>query len=104
MFSQFCLRAVSLNKPATAKIKTKTQILVHLICLGFTTSFSGIRLSLKLVAMPPHTIKTGITQGVLNRKKVPKSATSMIISVIVFFILWPYALKAAYAKKPIAIG
>ena len=40
---------------------------VHLICLGLIISFSGIRLSLKFVTIPPAMISIGKTQGVLKK-------------------------------------
>ena len=57
-------------------------ILPHLIFLG-GISFCGIRLSLKLVAIPAVTISAGKIQGVLNNKKVAKAATVMITRVMV---------------------
>ncbi len=80
------------------------HILVHRICRGFTISFAGIRLLLKLVTIPPQTIKAGITHGALKSKNVMTDETTKITRVIGLFILIRYALYAAYAKKPIAIG
>jgi hypothetical protein len=48
---------------------TNNHIFRHLIWRGLIISLAGILLLLKLVAMPPATIKQGKTHGTLNRKK-----------------------------------
>src|SRR5690348_8019360 len=93
-FGQSFVRALSLSMAATINIIPNNQKFHHLILLGFC-SVCGIRLRLKLVAMPAETINAGITQGWPNKKYVATAPNTIMIQVIVFLIASGKAAKAA---------
>src|SRR6478735_4794362 len=74
-------------------------MLAHFIFFG-GMPFWGIRLLLKLVAIPAATIIPGKLQGVLNKKKLSSAATIVIIVVIGFVTATLDILKAEKAINP----
>src|SRR5689334_5797206 len=89
--------------PAAMNMIPNNQKFHHLIFLGFSST-CGILLRLRLVAMPPITIKAGKIAGALKKKNVRALLMTIMIQVMVFFTECGNAFMQAYTRKPAAIG